>query len=72
VGWRSADLVTNLRAEGYHNSFNLKGSIFEWANSGQKVYKNNEKETHLVHPFNKKWGVLLEKQYHYKSWWNWW
>lgn len=71
VGYRSAAVVADLRSKGYTNSFNLKGSIFQWANSGYKVYRNGT-ETAKVHPFNQKWGVLLEKKYHYEkksSWW---
>lgn len=63
VGWRSADVVADLQAAGYHNSLNLKGSIFEWANSGYSVYQNG-KLTDRVHPYNRKWGILLKPKYH--------
>lgn len=71
VGYRSAAVVEKLRLHGYQNSYNLKGSIFQWANSGYKIYKGNE-ETTQVHPYNSKWGVLLKKKYHYKGGWLWW
>ncbi len=71
VGYRSASAVADLRRQGYTNAFNLRGSIFEWANSGHKVYQGKT-ETTQVHPFNFKYGILLNKKYHYKSIWPWW
>lgn len=72
VGYRSAAVVEDLRTKLYYNSFNMRGSIFEWANSGHKVYRNG-KETSRIHPYNKKWGALLKKEYHYEiksfRWW---
>ncbi len=70
VGVRSAKLVSELNTAGYHNSFNLKGSIFAWANSGHLLYRHGKK-TDRVHPYNKKWGVLLKEKYHYESRWFW-
>jgi len=62
VGVRSARLVAALQRAGVKNAVNLKGSIFEWANRGLPVYKVDQK-TNGVHPFNAKWGELLERQY---------
>jgi len=61
VGVRSARLVSKLQAAGVSNAVNLKGSIFEWANRGLPVYKGDE-PTLGVHPFNRKWGELLERR----------
>ena len=63
VGYRSADYCEKLSKSGYSKVYNLLGSIFEWANSGQPVYRNG-KEVKEVHPYNKKWGQLLNKELH--------
>ncbi len=60
VGLRSADLAHQLMQRGYTNVANLEGSIFEWANSGLPVYRGTEVEK-TVHPFNGKWGKLLNE-----------
>jgi predicted sulfurtransferase len=62
VGYRSADLVNKLREKGFTKVYNLEGSIFKWRNEGNKVYSGNQ-EVKLVHPFNRKWGELLNKQF---------
>jgi rhodanese-related sulfurtransferase len=58
VGYRSAGMVKRLREIGYTEAVNLKGSIFKWANEGRPVFKGTE-EVRGVHPYNKKWGALL-------------
>ncbi|MGH1363795.1 MAG: rhodanese-like domain-containing protein [Calditrichia bacterium] len=65
VGKRSAILIEKLdaaaREAGATELSNLKGSIFRWYNSGFPVY-NASGETSQVHPYDKKWGVLLNKR----------
>lgn len=63
VGYRSAKMVHHLQEQGYEHVFNLKGSIFAWANAGFSVFRG-EKQVETVHPFNEMWGQLLEKKYH--------
>lgn len=63
VGYRSAKLVETLQREGYTQVYNLKGSIFAWANAGKPVYQT-ETTTTFVHPYNEIWGQLLHKKYH--------
>ena len=60
VGYRSAGMVKRLREIGYTEAVNLKGSIFKWANEGRPVFKGTE-EVRGVHPYNKKWGALLNR-----------
>jgi len=62
VGVRSARLVAKLQAAGVKQVVNLKGSIFEWANRGLPVYRDGEPAAG-VHPFNRKWGKLLDRRY---------
>jgi rhodanese-related sulfurtransferase len=60
VGYRSANFANKLLKSGYSNVYNLKGSIFEWANKGQELYSDGNKVS-KIHPFNKEWGQLLQK-----------
>lgn len=63
VGYRSGKVAEELRSLGYSRVYNLKGSIFEWANEGRPVFSGGE-ETEFVHPFNETWGVLLNEELH--------
>ena len=66
VGYRSAKLVQELQTLGYTEVYNLKGSIFAWANSGKPLFLFEKKQT-IVHPYDRVWGRLLEKKYHPKN-----
>lgn len=63
VGFRSAKLVEKLKAKGFKQVYNLRGSIFEWANQGNRMV-NDQGETQFVHPFNDHWGQLLDVNRH--------
>lgn len=63
VGIRSAEFAKKLDNHGYVNVFNLRGSIFEWANNGYPLQQGEQTVT-VVHPYNKKWGSLLKKSHH--------
>ncbi|MFT5700505.1 MAG: rhodanese-related sulfurtransferase [Desulforhopalus sp.] len=63
VGIRSAHFSKKLEEEGYTRVFNLRGSIFEWANKGYPL-KRGEQNVTVVHPYNKKWGQLLDASFH--------
>ena len=63
VGYRSAKLVQILQQEGYTQVYNVKGSIFAWANAGKPLYQGGKRTT-FVHPYNDIWGQLLHKKYH--------
>ena len=56
VGYRSAKFAQRLQDAGFTNVRNLDGSMFQWANEGRPLAGSAGK----VHPFNKKWGVLLD------------
>lgn len=60
VGYRSEKITYNLKQLGYNNVYNLYGGIFEWVNNDLPVYDKNGK-TCAIHPYDKKWGVWLEK-----------
>ena len=63
VGLRSAEFAKKLTKRGYTNVFNLRGSIFEWANKGYPLLRGKQSVT-VVHPYNKKWGSLVKKSLH--------
>jgi rhodanese-related sulfurtransferase len=58
VGYRSAKLAQQLDKAGMKCIYNLSGGIFQWANEGRPIFKN-EHPTELVHPYNAIWGKLL-------------
>ena len=58
VGYRSSALAKALEAEEYTQVYNLEGSLFAWANEGRPVYQGEQPVQH-VHPYDNKWGQLL-------------
>ncbi|MEM7355638.1 MAG: rhodanese-like domain-containing protein [Acidobacteriota bacterium] len=63
VGYRSSALVERLRRQGYTRVMNLEGSIFEWANEGYEVVRD-EVEVLEVHPYDETWGRWLAPELH--------
>ncbi len=61
VGVRSANLSQQLQEEGFDEVYNLRGSIFDWAEHALPL-ENAEGSTQTVHPYNKEWGQLLERK----------
>ena len=66
IGYRSARLAQQLQSMGYKNVFNLEGSIFQWANEGRPVYR--EQQIKQVHPYNRLWGCLLRSHLQPEQW----
>ena len=62
VGYRSSQLAQELRARGYEKVFNLEGSLFQWANEGQPLYRGDER-VYQAHPYDEEWGQLLDKRF---------
>jgi rhodanese-related sulfurtransferase len=61
VGYRSSALAQRLAKGGLTNVFNLEGSIFQWANEGRPLVSGDaEAPAKKVHPYNKRYGVLLK------------
>ncbi|MGF1478987.1 MAG: rhodanese-like domain-containing protein [Cyanophyceae cyanobacterium] len=67
IGYRSAHLAQRLTAMGYENVFNLEGSIFQWANEDRPVYRGGN-QVQEVHPFDRSWGTLLNKDLYPDDW----
>lgn len=63
VGIRSADFTRRLQQKGFTQAVNLRGSIFAWANQGYPLVQG-EQPTRFIHPFNKRWGELVNSELH--------
>lgn len=63
VGYRSAELVSELQQFSARTVYNLNGSLFRWANEDRAVYRGTERVT-TVHPFSDRWGTLLHTTLH--------
>jgi len=61
VGYRSSQLAEELMEEGFSNTKNVLGSIFEWANEDRPLVNSEGQETTLVHPYNKFWKRHLSE-----------
>lgn len=63
VGLRSAEFVREQQKAGIQGIYNLRGSIFMWANKGLELASAVGRGTE-VHPYNSRWGRLLDKRLH--------
>ncbi|MFC5284967.1 rhodanese-like domain-containing protein [Pedobacter alpinus] len=61
VGYRSEKIGEKLLKNGYQNVYNLYGSIFEWVNEGNPIYKSNGVQTTEIHTYNKNWSKWVLK-----------
>jgi rhodanese-related sulfurtransferase len=61
VGIRSAKIAQELTQKGFTQVKNLQGSLFMWANEGRPMQGTQPSK---VHPYNSRWGALLEKKIH--------
>jgi rhodanese-related sulfurtransferase len=63
AGVRSSNAAARLIKSGHSNVFNLQGSIFLWANERRPILQDG-KVVNVVHPYDYRWGVLLDSQLH--------
>jgi len=63
AGVRSSNAAARLIKSGRTNVFNLQGSIFQWANERRPILRDG-KVVDVVHPYDERWGVLLDSQLH--------
>ena len=65
VGVRSSKLAervgAQLAAAGAAGYANLSGGIFRWHNE-RRTLTGSTGQTDLVHPYNRKWGALIDRQ----------
>jgi rhodanese-related sulfurtransferase len=63
AGYRGARLASWLAKQGYSTVANLGGGIFKWANEGRPLFREEARPTAMVHPYDQRWGYLLEGRY---------
>ncbi len=61
VGYRSEKIGEKLLSYGFKKVYNLYGSIFEWVNEGNPVYKSSGVQTSEIHTFNEDWSRWVTK-----------
>jgi rhodanese-related sulfurtransferase len=62
VGYRGARVANWLSGLGYTRVTTLDGSLFQWANEGRPVFRD-DRPVLEVHPYDHRWGLLLESHY---------
>ena len=63
AGYRGARVAEFLRRAGYTSTVNLSGGLFKWANEGRPIFRGEGRPTALVHPYDRRWGMLLDGRY---------
>jgi rhodanese-related sulfurtransferase len=63
AGYRGARVASWLGKAGYTSGLNLSGGLFQWANEGRPLFRGENRPTAMVHPYDRKWGLLVEKRY---------
>jgi rhodanese-related sulfurtransferase len=61
VGKRSEDIAQRLIDAGFTQVKNHRGGIFDWSNRGYPVVNNKGQEVNIVHPYNRIWGVWVNR-----------
>jgi rhodanese-related sulfurtransferase len=67
AGYRGARVATWLGKNGYSNVRNLAGGLFQWANEGRPLFKEEDRPTAVVHPYDDRWGLLVDGRYRAKA-----
>jgi rhodanese-related sulfurtransferase len=62
VSYRGARLADFLARQGYGNVLVLDGGIFQWANEGRPILRD-DRPANQVHPYDGRWRWLLESRY---------
>lgn len=63
AGYRGARVVEFLRRAGYTSTVNLSGGLFKWVNEGRPIFRAEGRPAALVHPYDRRWGMLLDGKY---------
>jgi rhodanese-related sulfurtransferase len=63
AGYRGARVASWLARAGYTSVVNLSGGIFKWANEGRPLFQEANRPTALVHPYDRRWGMLVDGRY---------
>lgn len=60
AGYRGARVASWLARAGFTSVVNLSGGIFKWANEGRPLFQQESRPATLVHPYDRRWGLLLD------------
>lgn len=63
AGYRGARVASWLRNAGYTSVVNLNGGFFKWANEGRPLFRGEGRPTALVHPYDRRWGLMVDGRY---------
>jgi rhodanese-related sulfurtransferase len=63
AGYRGARVASWLGRAGYSKARNLTGGLFLWVNEGRPIFREENRPAALVHPYDRNWGLLVEKSY---------
>ena len=61
IGVRSEKIGDKLKTAGFENVKNLRGGLFKWFNENRQILDDNNKPTHHIHGYNKKWSRYLKR-----------
>jgi rhodanese-related sulfurtransferase len=67
AGYRGARVASWLVKAGYTSVVNLSGGIFKWVNEGRPLFREGNRPAALVHPYDQRWGMLVEGRYRAKA-----
>lgn len=68
IGFRSEKIGEKLKKLGFSNTYNLFGSIFEWANAGQPLEDKDGVSTNKLHTYDEKWSQWVNEGAAEKVW----
>ena len=63
AGYRGARVASWLAKSGYTTVVNLGGGVFKWANEDRPLFRDVDRPTAMVHPYDQRWGYLVEGRY---------
>jgi rhodanese-related sulfurtransferase len=67
AGYRGARVASWLKRAGYTSVVNLSGGLFKWGNEGRPMLQGENRPTSLVHPYDRRWGMLLDGRHRAKA-----
>ena len=68
IGYRSEKIGERLIDMGYTEVYNLYGSLFEWANTGNPVVDSTGQPTQNIHTYDKLWSRWVQNPAYKKIW----
>lgn len=61
VGERSSRMASRVKGKIPNHIYNLEKGLFGWHNNGRALVRS-EIQTDLIHPYDEKWGRLINQQ----------